>query len=237
MHSRTFHSTCKRAACLGAVLALLAWSPVRGLADALPLFGTGQGLSNGSADTHWPWAQPTGGAGGTPTSGPGAFVLTALAPGNLGAGFNPWLPNGSGGTNAKWVGGFGDAQADSPNGSNTILTESFNLTGYSLPTVQISGRWAVDDNGVLDINGNTLSTLNTVNSNWDTLHTFTVPTNFLLPGVNAFHITILSADNNYDGAYLAFDSATASVPEPATLYLSLIAISLLATRRRSSVHP
>lgn len=109
---------------------------------------------------------------------------------------------------------------------------SFNLTGFDLSTVSISGAWTANDVGLgLSINGTSLAGNSTNGSNggslpytedtgnpqdlpWSTIYAFTLNsstanfTSHLLPGVNTLTFSVDQADNNYDG--LLVDALTGS---------------------------
>jgi hypothetical protein len=125
-------------------------------------------------------------------------------------------------------------------GPTAVLQRTFDLTGYSLPTVSFTGNWRAADNLIgLLLNGNLIaSTGGAFTSNWDTDHPFSVTTGFL-PGLNTIEVQANSVNSLWDGLYLAgtvSGQVVGTVPEPATVALMATGLLALAGVMRRRVH-
>ena len=85
----------------------------------------------------------------------------------------------------------------------------------------MSGLWTIDDQGILSLNGNTISSLG--GGNWGSLFAFSVAagsSDFVL-GVNTLKMTITSDDDFLEGADLTgtLSGLTTATPEPSSLLL------------------
>lgn len=144
------------------------------------IFGTGVAAdgtlaAGGTVDPHYvltvsaDWEYP----------GPDAIVLNEGWPVQAGV----WLPNGP---NSKWISVQASQATGNAEGDYTYQT-TFDLTGYDVSKVTISGGWAVDNTGV-DILVNGVST-GFASTGFGTLTPFTI-TSGLVAGVNTLDFLI-----------------------------------------------
>ena len=100
---------------------------------------------------------------------------------------------------------------------------TFDLTGYNLATVTLSGGWAVDDAGTLNLNGHQIASLG--GGNAGALNNFSIAAGspFLNPGLNTLSITITSDDQSLEG--VRFEGSVSTVPIPATSLFSGFTLS------------
>ncbi|MGA2032589.1 MAG: hypothetical protein ABSG68_10050 [Thermoguttaceae bacterium] len=191
-------------------------SIIANLATGLDASNTLQ-TGNGDTDAHWKVQ-----VAGTPQ----AYVVV---PGGADW-YGGWVANGP---NSSWI---ARDYTTSNNGVNTYYRD-FDLTGYNLSTVTISGSWTLDDQGTLSVNGNQVASLG--NGNWGSLSSFSVPLSDLVQGLNTISIAITQSDNYLEGVRLEGTvEGTSAIPEPATLIIwSLFAglgIALGRLRRRKT---
>ncbi|HWB55149.1 MAG TPA: hypothetical protein VG722_13185 [Tepidisphaeraceae bacterium] len=140
--------------------------------------------------------------------------------------FGGWLSNGP---NSDWIARRANVTDNGP--APYSFARTFSLTGYDLSSVTISGSWTLDDQGTLSINGHQISSLG--NSNWGSMHSFTVPNADLVQGTNSLVITITSDDRFLEGVRLeGLVTGTAAVPLPAAAYGGLTLLGLLSIRSR-----
>lgn len=134
-----------------------------------------------------------------------------------------WVANSS---NSTWV-------APNPNDSRAngrfTATTQFDMTGLNLQTAFLSGKWAMDDNGTLSLNGTTLSTM----SNFGQLNAFSAASNLFVSGINTLTMTMNSADNFYEGARL--EGMVTAVPEPGSIALLGLGLCAFSIFRRKTV--
>ncbi len=109
---------------------------------------------------------------------------------------------------ADWYGGWASNGPNSvwiaPNPDNTygngnyVISYSFDLTGDNLATAQFTGGfWTIDDEGYIQLNGNTIATLGI--ENWGSLNSFDLPTADLVAGVNTLTVTSINSDYYLEG--------------------------------------
>jgi hypothetical protein len=177
------------------------------------LVGTGAGLSAGQSDSNWTVT------GASVSTGPAVVI----SPANM---YGPWAADNA---SSSWVGAC-DCY-DTP-AFPYSFTESFNLTGYKLSSVHISGTWFIDDDGTLSVNGHLIDTESDTFSGAG----FTVPTADLVSGLNNITITMTSDDRVLDGVRLQYSSDTggsrSGVPEPATWALMLVGVGMTGAALR-----
>ena len=152
----------------------------------------------GTPDAHWTVALP---------GGPSAQVVANGNPDWYGG----WIPNGP---NSAWIA----VNAFSPYVNTQPYFRTFDLTGFDLSTVSISGKWSIDDAGVVLLNGHLVSTLNS--GFWGSLNPFSVPTSYLLPGQNVLSIEFSYSDFYLEGVRLeGLVTGDPIVPEPSTVII------------------
>ncbi len=100
---------------------------------------------------------------------------------------------------------------------------TFDLTGYNLAAVTLSGAWAIDDAGTLNLNGHQIASLG--GGNTGALNSFSIAAGspFLNPGLNTLSITITSDDQSLEG--VRFEGSVSTVPIPATSLFSGFTLS------------
>jgi hypothetical protein len=173
-------------------------------------------LASGLPDAHWVATNPGGGAP--------AQAVYPDSPDWYGG----WLPNGP---NSLWV--ARDAST-SANGTGTYST-TFNLNGFDLSTVSLTGGWALDDSGIIALNGNTIGALPA--GAWGSLTPVTVAAGSpdFVSGLNTLSITITDSDFFLEAVrFEGSVQGTQSTPEPATLVSALLGGFGLAVVRRKS---
>jgi hypothetical protein len=191
----------------------------------------GSGIVQGSGDltdAHW---SVTGA-----TSEVGTNSAKTVFPVNADFGINP--PGGACSVGTNWI--CNDGSSDwiafnpdtSQNGSATYST-TFDLSGFNLSTVALSGFWTLDDQGSLSLNGNLIASLSSASDPWTSLHAFSVPNGFFHSGSNTLTIA-LTADNFLDGVRLNGVVTGTAVPEPASLTLMGLGLAGFVARRRSA---
>jgi hypothetical protein len=151
----------------------------------------------GGADAHWV------------VGGHAAQVVT---PEYLG-----WLANSS---DSAWiVADVSTTRYNAQDVNNNYLTysRSFNLNGYDLSTVSLSGSWAVDDSAKLYLNETEISHLDWGNNNFGNFTSFTVLNSLFQPGVNTLSIKMGTSDLYVEGVRLeGVVRGMTAVPEPST---------------------
>lgn len=130
----------------------------------------------------------------------------------------PWPANTSA---SSWIA----ANPNSTSGNNGTYSLSLDLTGYDLSTVSLSGSWAIDDQGTLSLNGQTLSSL--PNWNWQSLNSFSAPSSDFVSGINTLTMVGGPTDNYLEGVRLQGDLTGTMVPEPSTWSLLALGVGTL----------
>lgn len=224
-------------AILGGVFFTLALLPAS--ASTIYNVSTGQNSSGvvqntgDSVDANWVYndAFVNGNVpNGYPTTGHAKVVGTTSADN----GFSAWVPNSS---SSAWIAPDPDTTNNGDAPYN--FTDTFNLTGYALSSVALSGAWAIDDGGTLSLNGHVISTV--ASPGYSTLTDFSAPNSDFVPGVNTLVITMTQADRYVDAADLTGSvtgTAAASTPEPASLWLFAIVglAGMLSLAFRQGIH-
>ena len=141
----------------------------------------------GNPDANW-----TTTAIGTSTT----IQAKVIAPGSPDW-YGGWKANGSA---SSWI--ARDATVPNQGAAGYSFTRTFDLTNFDLSTVSLAGTWAVDDAGVLILNGTQVSSLG--GGNWGNLNPFFVAQGSPLfhTGLNTLTIVVNSTDNNLEGARL-----------------------------------
>jgi hypothetical protein len=164
----------------------------------------------------------------------------------------PWLTTG---TSSYWIAptatSFTGAGMVGPGDVNYTYWTTFDLTGYDLSTVTITGQWAVDDFGAIHMNGSptyiagTLIAYSAGGSQYNSWHTFTINSSSaggLLQGVNTLAVGVnnkgsLTEPFNPTGVRVEFTgfegTLLSGIPEPGTLVLlggGLLALGLFRRR-------
>ncbi len=163
-------------------------------------------------------------------AGPAPAIVTTPSDTNW---YGGWVDNGPA---SDWI---ARTSTDTNNGSGPYtFHNTFDLTGYDLSTVGLSGVWAIDDQGTLDLNGNLVATLG--NGAWTGLTAFSIDTGspFFNQGLNTLNITITSDDNYLEAVRLGgiVTGDLSGAPEPSTTFLLLggFAAAALKLRRKTA---
>jgi hypothetical protein len=215
-------------ACLMMTSALLGASPIA-------VFGTGF-VAGGSA------LAATGTVDGN-------FTLISCPAGepcvsNGGGGYSPfvtlagqypfpnWLPNTSTG---QWIGPASGGNENIIDASGVyVYQETFNLTGFNLSTVTLTGSFATDNTGSITLNGATVGPSTVA---YATLTPFSLTSGFV-QGINTIDFVVTNlpgaGPQNPTGLFveLSGTGSLASVPEPAYLGFVAVGLAVLLSRGR-----
>jgi hypothetical protein len=190
----------------------------------------------------------------SPSDVPGVVLSSdnLLVAGDFSLGSPPesWYTLGSG----QWI-STSDSTAPIPGGGpgqdvTVNYAINFDLTGFDLSTVSITGSWTADDMGLgLFVNGNAVAGSALPNSSdsgtppdqpWAYTYSFTI--NSSTPGItfnqgaNTLVFSVDQADNLYDGLLVDSLSGTANpaneTPEPGSFLLIGAGLGMVALRRR-----
>ncbi|HKS89214.1 MAG TPA: hypothetical protein VJR70_07220 [Stellaceae bacterium] len=187
---------------LGVVTGVAAGIAIQAPAQTLNIFSTGNGsTTDGYADPHWVFTNAAG------------VTSNALVANNFGVDFydgrngdGAWVPDTAA---SAWL---VDNTANAQSGGNPLsFSTTFDLSGLDPATASLSGTWAVDDQALLELNGNIIASLTAPGSNWNTSHAFSVSgsSGFFLPGVNTLSVVLTSNDNFFEGANVAISGSAA----------------------------
>ncbi len=128
--------------------------------------------------------------------------------------YGGWLANGP---NSNWI------ARDAFNCCNGPAPYTFYTTFYAPDPSQasITGAWAIDDAGVLQLNGQTIDTQGS--GQWGSLHNFSVSgSSWFVEGLNTLSITLTSSDNNLEAVRLeGAATGVTTVPEPTSFIMLL----------------
>ena len=199
--------------------------------------GSGVVLADGASDPNWLISAAGGAFGAAVTLYP-VDQCCGMASVNTAA--------------AKWIGSATSPTALTGSGWNnnpyTVIRRTFDLAGYDLSTVGITGIWRIAD-GIQGayLNGNLLFASpaivggNQVTTNWGADNPFAVTTgsSFFVAGVNTLEFHAETLNGVYDGLYLdaTVSGRLSAVPEPSSVALVTTGVLVLlggARRRRRS---
>ena len=203
-------------------------------ANTIPVFSTGNGsTTDNTVDPNWTYTN----SGSVTNNARVAANAANNGSGDFwsgGGGLDPWLANTS---SSAWI---VDNTANSQSGGLPLSFQTtFSLAGLISSTASITLEWAVDDGGNLLLNGVVVASLPGQNdsTHWNQLHTLTLNSGFLA-GTNTLHVSLTDDNNNYEGARVQIDSATATAtaakaPEPAAGVLCAAALAALWAARKA----
>src|SRR5664280_113064 len=131
---------------LGVIWAGLVLMPSLAFANSINIGSTGNGsTTDGTVDPNWTYTSSVNGTGqGLVANNPGVDFFN---------GAPPWVADS---TSSSWI---VDNTANSSSGGGTLsFSTTFSLAGLNPLTASLSGAWAIDDQGVLELNGHIIST-------------------------------------------------------------------------------
>ena len=155
-----------------------------------------QQLSGGSLDPHYQMRQVSAGAyTGNPNWTNAVSMDTSIT-------WSQWIKT----NDARWIYVADAANLGQDWGTYEFMT-TFDLTGYDPSTAVLAGRWALDQDGTIYLNGNLVASL--ADGNWnDNLTSFRLTSGFL-PGTNTLTFYVRFPDGG-DGMVVSGASLTAS---------------------------
>jgi hypothetical protein len=180
--------------------------------------GVGATTPIGTVDSHWELSAKPGSSGLVLGSNPFRFNCCYVADNGISGWVSPGLFGGAGASGIY------------------EYTQEFDLTGFDLSTVVLSGAYSTDNDGELLINSTIV--LTTGFSGFGSLHAWSAPVSALLPGINTIRARV---NNGGDPTALRVEIRSATgdlesvgVPEPSTglLVLAGAGLAILARRRR-----
>lgn len=162
----------------------------------------------------------------TLTSVPGGTTTLRVVTSANGYPIGPWLGDD---TTSRWIGPNSDGQLDGPSGFYNYHT-TFDLTGFNLATVVITGRYATDDGGSIVLNGATVGPPSGGFTSWTN---FTLSSGFVA-GINTLDFSVFNGGGP-TGLRVEIISAqgdlASAVPAPAGAILFGIGLVGLAAFR------
>ncbi|HEV2651444.1 MAG TPA: PEP-CTERM sorting domain-containing protein [Rhizomicrobium sp.] len=121
-------------------------------------------------------------------------------------------------------------------------TLDFDLSGYDIATASLSGQFAADNFGTVELNGHLLTSLSgTLFENFEQLHPFSATAADFVAGMNTLTFTI--TDTGPPSAFMVADlvgtaDVLGAVPEPATwamFLLGFFGLGMMARARQDRV--
>lgn len=203
-------------------------------------------VADGVADSHWTVEQGSGSflsAYGASASGSGVLSNPPADGGTGNATY--WIgSNNPSGQTSSWISST-STHTDTAGSTYYDYREYFNLSGYNLNTLKISGVWASDNqlqqigvNGHLQSGDSITSAYNTATQQRTSLHGFTLAalSGYFAAGSNYIDFILTNSDLtpqigsvNPTGVRVEF---SASVDAPATLSLLGLGVAALGALRR-----
>jgi hypothetical protein len=225
---------------LAMIMLCVLGATVPALADTVQIYGTGVGangalLPAGSVDPHYTI---------TSSADPSFPGPAAMVTDSNGFPFPIWMPNGP---NSQWIAPRPDVGNGNAPG-NYVYTTTFDLTGFDLSTVVLTGQWSTDNSGLsIVINGVELP-FTTPEQAFFGWYGFTISCGFVA-GVNTLQFVVnnagcpncsvnptgLRVEISGTGELLANNAPLQAVPEPATVLLVGSGLAGLWIRRRSQM--
>jgi hypothetical protein len=172
--------------------------------------------SGGLSDAHWTVTEQAGGSG----------AAQSVFPNNADW-YGGWLANDS---NSDWIARNANITNNGP--APYTFTTTFDLTGFNLSTVVLSGGFAADDAGTLNLNGTQISSV--PDEAWGSLTSFSISgsSGDFVQGLNTLTITITDSDEFLEGVRLTGTvTGAALVPEPATIIGTSVGLLIVAAGR------
>jgi PEP-CTERM motif len=184
-------------------------------ADTIANVSTGLDATNtlittgGTADAHWVVGESAGGTGAA------QVVEPPENPSN--DWYVYWVANGP---DSAWIARNASLVDNGP--APYTFSTTFDMTGYDLSTAALTGSWAVDDAGTLELNGHQIGSLGS--GAWVALTNYSASSSDFVSGVNTLSITVTTDDQFLDGARLqglvtADPIDPPAVPEPSSFAL------------------
>ena len=214
---------------LGVIWAGLVLMPSLAFASPININSTGNGsTTDGTVDPNWTYTNSVSATG------------QGLVANNSGVDFfngaPPWVADS---TSSSWI---VDNTANSSSGGPPLsFSTTFNLAGLNPSTAFLSGAWAIDDTGVLELNGHIISTLASDGFSWGVLNAFSVSgsSGDFLSGTNVLSAVLTTNDDFFEGTNVQVsgtaDALVSATPIPAALPLfagGLGLMGFLARRRK-----
>ena len=198
---------------VGVICAGLVLMPSLALANSIIIGSTGNGsTTDGAVDPNWTYTNSV------PATGQGLVANNPTV--DFFNGSPPWVADS---TSSSWI---VDNTANPQSGGGTLsFSTTFSLVGLNPLTASLSGAWAIDDQGVLLLNGNKISTLPTSGFSWDSLTAFSVTgsSGDFLSGTNVLSAVLTYNDNTFEGTNVQVsgtaDALVSTTPIPAALPL------------------